>query len=96
MLETRVISAQLVPPTGDPVTLTPRPQQNLTALADGFSRIVPADSAGLDDPAVLGFVLPANTPARSELIIELECRPAPEVAAAMDSLAGHSPGFTVR
>ncbi len=87
MLELRVISARMVPPAGTPAALTPQPGQNLTAQAGDFSRITPGDGAGLDDPAVLSFALPAGAPDRSELIIELECRPAPEVAAAMDSLA---------
>lgn len=85
MLELRVTSARFVAPDGSSTTINSRPQQNLVASLDGFSRIAPPDSAGIDDPAVMGFALPPDTPGRAELVIELECRPAPEVAAAMES-----------
>jgi hypothetical protein len=82
-LELRVTAARLVGARGEIVPLESVPQLNLVPRPDGFVRITPPDTAGFDDPTVIGLTLPADLPSSSRLEVHVACRPSPAVAEVM-------------
>jgi len=85
-LELRLVSARLIESDGRVAELDPRPQDGLTPLPgdDGFVRITPPNYAGLDDHAVIGFVLPPERPFPARLEVRIFCRPSPNIARVME------------
>jgi tetratricopeptide (TPR) repeat protein len=82
-LELMIREARVVSPNGASLGLDVQPQAQLEAQPDGFIRITPTSAPDFEQSGVINLALPAAVPPRSRLIVRIQCRPSPPVAAAL-------------